>query len=87
MLAGENIAGAAHVGGELIDHVELAVDEEGTEAAAATAVTTTRASTSEFIKFSADKPFMFALRDQTGLIVIAGYVARPQAGEAPVATQ
>jgi serpin B len=67
--------------------VELAVDEEGTEAAAATAVTTTRASTSEFIKFSADKPFMFALRDQTGLIVIAGYVARPQAGEAPVATQ
>jgi len=72
--------------------VELAVDEEGTEAAAATAVTTTRAAETEFIKFSADKPFMFALRDPSGLIVIAGYVAHPQAGsaqtsEAPASTQ
>jgi serpin B len=58
--------------------VELTVDEEGTEAAAATAVTTTRSATTEFVKFSADKPFMFALRDQSGLIVIAGYIASPQ---------
>lgn len=58
--------------------VELAVDEEGTEAAAATALTATRSATTEFVKFSADKPFMFALRDQNGLIVIAGYIASPQ---------
>jgi serine protease inhibitor len=72
--------------------VELTIDEEGTEAAAATAVTATRSSESEFIKFSADKPFMLALRDQSGLIVIAGYVAHPQAGaaqtsDAPAKTQ
>jgi serine protease inhibitor len=72
--------------------VELTVDEEGTEAAAATAVTTTRSAENEFIKFSANKPFMFALRDQSGLIVIAGYIAIPQTlasqtGEAPASTQ
>jgi serpin B len=72
--------------------VELTVDEEGTEAAAATAATTTRSATTEFMKFSADKPFMFALRDQSGLIVIAGYIASPQAlasktSEAPVGPQ
>jgi serine protease inhibitor len=72
--------------------VELTIDEEGTEAAAATAVTTTRSSETEFIKFSADKPFMFALRDQSGLIVLAGYIASPKTGaaqtsEAPAGTQ
>jgi serpin B len=72
--------------------VELAVDEEGTEAAAATAVTATRSAATEFVKFSADKPFMFALRDQSGLIVIAGYIASPQTlapktSEASVGTQ
>ena len=78
--------------GKVQQRVELTVDEEGTEAAAATAVTTTRSAENEFIRFSADKPFMFALRDQSGLIVIAGYIARPQAGaaqtsEAPASTQ
>jgi serine protease inhibitor len=78
--------------GKVQQRVELTVDEEGTEAAAATAVTTTRSAENEFIRFSADKPFMFALRDQSGLIVVAGYIARPQAGaaqtsEAPSSTQ
>ncbi|MGA2124793.1 MAG: serpin family protein [Xanthobacteraceae bacterium] len=70
--------------------VELAVDEEGTEAAAATAVTATRSAESEFVKLTADKPFAFALRDQrSGLIVLCGYIGNPQiagasASEAPV---
>ena len=68
--------------GKVQQRVELTVDEEGTEAAAATAITTTRSAENEFIRFSADKPFMFALRDQSGLIVIAGYIARPQSGAA-----
>jgi serine protease inhibitor len=62
--------------------VELKVDEEGTEAAAATAVTATRSTESNFVKMVADKPFVFALRDATtGLIVVAGYVAKPEATE------
>jgi serine protease inhibitor len=58
--------------------VELRVDEEGTEASAATAVTTLRSLEMSFIKLVADKPFIYALRDAaTGLIVVAGYVANP----------
>jgi serine protease inhibitor len=70
--------------------VELAVDEEGTEAAAATAVIATRSAESEFVKFTADKPFAFALRDQrSGLILLCGYIGNPQtagatASDAPV---
>ena len=53
--------------------VELTVDEKGTEAAAATAVTTNRSLESDFLKMVVDKPFVFALRDATtGLIVVAG---------------
>jgi len=59
--------------------VELAVDEEGTEAAAASAVSATRSAESEFVKLTADKPFAFALRDQrSGLIVLCGYIGNPQ---------
>jgi serine protease inhibitor len=58
--------------------VELKVDEEGTEAAAATAAIATRSAATPFVKMTADKPFMFALREQTtGLIIVAGYVANP----------
>ena len=32
MLAGKNIAGAAHIGGELIDFVEAAVDDSAAKA-------------------------------------------------------
>lgn len=63
--------------------LELTVDEVGTEAAAATAVIATRSAEPEFVKFTADKPFVFALRDQrTGLIVLCGYIGRPQASAA-----
>jgi serpin B len=61
--------------------VELKVDEEGTEASAATAVVAERGMIEQdFVKLVADKPFVFALRDATtGLIVVAGYVANPKA--------
>jgi serine protease inhibitor len=66
--------------GKVQQRVELKVDEEGTEAAAATALTAERGVPSNYVKLVADKPFMFALRDATsGLVVVAGYVADPVA--------
>jgi serpin B len=60
--------------------VELKIDEEGTEAAAATAAVATRAMETDFVKVIADRPFTFALREQaSGLIIVAGYVANPDA--------
>jgi serpin B len=68
--------------------VELKVDEEGTEAAAATAAVTTRSAVGRIVKLVADKPFMFALREQTsGLIIVAGYVANPVATTRAAAPQ
>jgi len=60
--------------------VVLTVDEEGTEAAAATAVTTTRSFEGGYVKMIVDKPFLFGLRDAaTGLMIMAGYIGRPEA--------
>jgi serine protease inhibitor len=56
----------------------IKVDEEGTEAAAATAVTVTRALVTDVTSMVVDKPFIFALRDDKhGLILLAGYVGDP----------
>jgi serpin B len=59
------------------------VDEKGTEAAAATAVTMPRASAAPPAKpavFRADHPFLFFLRDHaTGLVLFMGRVADPSA--------
>ena len=56
----------------------LAINEQGTEAAAATAVTTRTASIRLKLnddKLSVDKPFIFALRDKvSGLVLVSGYV-------------
>jgi serine protease inhibitor len=63
----------------------LQVDEEGSVAAAATAVSIERSSMPRFetVEMKVDKPFLFALRDsETGLILMSGYVGRP----APVKT-
>jgi serpin B len=63
----------------------LRVDEEGSEAAAATAVLIERSAIprGDLVEMKVDKPFMFALRDsETGLILMSGYVGRP----APVKT-
>jgi len=66
---------------EVLQKTELRINEEGTEAAAATAVITTRsaaATPSEYVKMIVDKPFMFALRDRrAGLVLLQGYVAEP----------
>jgi serpin B len=63
----------------VVQKLELRVSEEGTEAAAATAVVTTRSLAREdHIKMVVDKPFVFALRDRkTGLILFMGYVGAP----------
>lgn len=61
----------------VVQKAELKIDEQGTEAAAATAATTLRsASTAPYTKMVVNKPFVFALRDQrTGLVLLNGYVA------------
>jgi serine protease inhibitor len=63
----------------VVQRLELRLNEEGTEAAAATAVTTTRSiSPDDYVKMVVDKPFIFALRDQrTGLILFMGYIGAP----------
>jgi serine protease inhibitor len=65
----------------IVQKLELRLDEQGTEAAAATAVLTTRSlATSDHVQMIVDKPFMFALRDQsTGLVLFMGYVGTPPA--------
>ena len=65
----------------IFQKVELRVNEEGTEGAAATAVMTTRGlHTDDHIHMVVDKPFVFALRDEkTGLILFMGYVGAPPA--------
>jgi serine protease inhibitor len=64
----------------IFQKIELRVNEEGTEGAAATAVMTTRgiAIVPDHIKMVVDKPFVFALRDEkTGLVLFMGYVGSP----------
>ena len=64
----------------VVQKLDLRLNEEGTEAAAATAVVTTRSlGTKGQIRMIIDKPFLFALRDQkTGLILFMGYVNVPE---------
>ncbi|MDC7986678.1 serpin family protein, partial [Rhodoplanes sp. TEM] len=64
---------------EVIQKTVLKIDEAGTEAAAATAVTTVRSALrSQNSRAVFDKPFWFALRDRdTGVVLLAGYVGDP----------
>jgi len=62
----------------LVQRIELRVEEEGTEAAAATAAIVERGGTEQYVRMVVDKPFIFALRDtRRGLVLVAGYVGRP----------
>ncbi|MGE0285359.1 MAG: serpin family protein [Bradyrhizobium sp.] len=62
----------------IVQKTELRVTEEGTEAAAATAVVTLRSVEANYVKMVVDKPFGFALRDQrTGFVLLSGYIASP----------
>jgi hypothetical protein len=58
---------------------KLKINEEGTDAAAATAATTWRsAPMRDYTRMIVNRPFVFALRDQrTGLVMLNGYVAMP----------
>lgn len=62
----------------IFQKIELRLNEEGTEGAAATAVMSTRSLKivpPDHIKMVVDKPFVFALRDErTGLILFMGQV-------------
>src|SRR5262249_6132916 len=61
--------------GQVLQRTEIKVDEAGTEAAAASAVVTSRGVALDYVKMMVDKPFMFALRDaETGLVLLTGYV-------------
>lgn len=58
----------------------VAVDEEGSEAAAATAVVMQRTSMPTGPEFRADRPFMFMIRDDvTGAILFMGRIVAPEA--------
>jgi serine protease inhibitor len=63
----------------IVQKLDLRLSEEGTEAAAATAVVTTRSlGPRDHVRMIVDKPFLFALRDQkTGLMLFTGYVGLP----------
>jgi serine protease inhibitor len=84
--AGRNSAGAlaglspaAMSIAQVLQRTELRVDETGTEAAASTAVTTTREVATDFVKMTVDKPFLFALRDTaSGLVLLTGFVENPK---------
>jgi serpin B len=59
----------------------IAVDEEGTEAAAATAVVIGETALPEYIELRVDRPFLFLLRDRvTGAPLFLGRVMNPTTG-------
>ena len=66
---------------DVIHEAYIAVDEEGTEAAAATAVVMRTASAPlEIVDLRIDRPFIFALRDvETGALLFLGRVTDPTA--------
>jgi serpin B len=66
---------------DVIHEAYIAVDEKGTEAAAATAVIMRTAAApmpTEMIELRIDRPFLFALRDRdTGAVLFLGRVTDP----------
>ncbi len=63
---------------EVIHEAFVDVNEEGTEASAATAVVVTRSSPLEITTFRADHPFLFLIRDaRSGSILFLGRVVDP----------
>jgi serpin B len=62
---------------KVIHEAVVEVDEQGTKAAAATAVTMRAPSASPVAEFRADRPFLFFIRDGAGNILFMGRVANP----------
>ncbi|MBM3552760.1 MAG: hypothetical protein FJX45_13580 [Alphaproteobacteria bacterium] len=69
---------------QILQRAAIEVDEEGAEAAAATAVIATRAlEQDDSLHMVVDKPLVFALRDrESGMILLAGYVGQAPKGKA-----
>ena len=65
----------------VIHEAWMSIDEEGTEAAAATGVSMRETSAPEFEEVQADRPYLFLIRDRiTDSVLFAGRVADPTAG-------
>ena len=63
---------------DVLQKAFTAVDEDGTEAAAATAVIGTGTSAPlEVIPFTVDRPFLYFIRDQNGIVLFSGHVVDP----------
>ena len=62
---------------DVIQKAFIGVDEDGTEAAAATAVIGTLGIPPTPIPVTFDRPFMFFIQDKTGLVLFAGQVVDP----------
>jgi serpin B len=63
---------------DVIHQAFVAVDEKGTEAAAATAVVIGKTSIPQLATFTADRPFIVAIRDNpTGAVLFLGQVTSP----------
>jgi serpin B len=63
---------------QVIHQTFVAVDEVGTEAAAATAVIMAESSAPRMVEFRADHPFLFAIRDnRSGALHFLGRLAEP----------
>lgn len=69
---------------QILQRATIEVDEEGAEAAAATAIIGTRSlQADDSLHMVVDKPFLFALRDRdSGMILAAGYVGQAPKGRA-----
>jgi serpin B len=68
---------------EVLQKCFIAVDEDGTEAAAATGVIggTTSAPVEQPIPFEVDRPFMFFVRDDNGVVLFSGQVVDPSVAQ------
>jgi serpin B len=75
MVQGANIMIA-----DVLHKAFIAVDEDGTEAAAATAVigVGTSAPIEQPIPFTVNRPFLFFIRDKNGIVLFSGQVVAPE---------
>lgn len=71
------IASEAITIGNVVQKAFIGVDEEGTEAAAATAVTFSGSMPQQPVAVTIDRPFLYFIQDKTGIVLFAGQVVDP----------